>query len=368
MLRHYRRYWACLASLILALPLLFGLAVPVNRTISNNEARILAPLPSLPDSQAGWQQLPRRMDAYLRDHFGLRQALLRAYGLIMSNALSKTGNKSVLMGSDGWMYYRGDNMVQQSAGIIRRGQNVAEAADLLAKMQVILAARNTRLLVAAPPNATTIYPDHLPLWARNRGQRTEYDLFLTDLAIRGVRAVDLRPVLRAAEAQGPVYRQHDTHWTPRGALAAFNAIVHADSHPHWKVDPDAALGSPTTIVGGDLARMLGVNADVTETDQLLALPPGKREFLQPEGEEFTPYLATNGRPGPTIMIIGDSFTVKYLAPMLLQHVGRVVWLHHGFCRFNWKRIDQFRPDEVWWMPAERYIVCRPGNRPTDMPP
>jgi hypothetical protein len=28
------------------------------------------------------------------------------------------------------------------------------------------------------------------------------------------------------------------------------------------------------------------------------------------------------------MIIGDSFTEAYFAPMLLKHVGRVVWQYH----------------------------------------
>ena len=55
--------------------------------------------------------------------------------------------------------------------------------------------------------------------------------------------------------------------------------------------------------------------------------------------------------------------------MLLQGTGRVVWLHHSFCGFDWKWIDQLRPDEVWWMPTERYIVCGKGGvRPVGMPP
>ena len=38
-------------------------------------------------------------------------------------------------------------------------------------------------------------------------------------------AVDLRPALIAAKAEGKVYRMNDTHWTALGAVAAFNAIV-----------------------------------------------------------------------------------------------------------------------------------------------
>jgi alginate O-acetyltransferase complex protein AlgJ len=67
------------------------------------------------------------------------------------------------------------------------------------------------------------------------------------------------------------------------------------------------------------------------------------------------------------MIIGDSFTEGFFVPMLLQNTGRVVWLLNDLCRFDWKWIDQLRPDEVWWMPTERFVVCVKGVRPTGLP-
>jgi alginate O-acetyltransferase complex protein AlgJ len=245
-----------------------------------------------------------------------------------------------LIGHDGWMFFRGDNMVRQSAGIVRRDAQVAQTVDLLATMHTALAAR---------------------------GIRTEYDVFLRDLAAAGIQAVDLRPVLRAAKAEEKIYLKHDTHWTPRGALVAFNAIVQADSHPDWKLDPAAMFGPPATIVGGDLARILGIDADVTEREEPLVISQGKRETFHPN-DPFSGYVQTGDRTGPTIMIIGDSFTETYFAPFLLQNTGPVVWLHHRFCRFDWKWVDQFHPDEIWWMPTERYLLCDHGVRPVGMPP
>jgi alginate O-acetyltransferase complex protein AlgJ len=356
MLRRHRRYWALIAAFLLALPLVVGALASGGEAVSINESRMLASAPSFPASLAEWRNLPRTTDAYLRDHFGLRQAFLRAYTLIMSQgSLFLHSNERVLIGPNGWMFYRGNAMVQQSAGITRRVGQLAEAADLLEQMQIRLVARGGRLLVASPPNPSTIYVSQLPLWAQNRGQRTEYDVFLDDLAVRGIAAVDLRPVLRAAEVKEKVYKMYDAHWTAGGATVAFNAIVEADGHPDWKLDLSSALGPPTPIVGGDLARILGVEADVTESDQPLKLPVGKRESFNSDG--FGPYLATSDQSGPTIMIIGDSFTSDLFPPMLLQHTGRVIWLHHQYCHFDWKWIDRFHPDEVWWMPTERFIVC-----------
>jgi hypothetical protein len=367
MLHHYRRYWALFAAFLLALPLLADRLPHGNKTLSSNEARLLAPAPAFPTNLAGLQTFPRQVDAYLQDHFGLRSVFLKAYALIMSRTQLQTGKPLVLTGTDGQMFLRVDSMLQQSAGLIRRDERVAELADILAKMQTLLATQGTRLLVASPPNASTIYPEALPLWARNRGQRTEYDVLMADLADRGIQAIDLRPVLMAARAEGKMFRKHDTHWTARGAVAAFNAIVAADSHPDWRLDLASVLGKPETITGGDLARLVGDASDVTERDQLLTLPPGDHEVLDTPGAPFAPYLATSGRSGPTIMIIGDSFTMSFLAPMLLQHVARVVWIYHDACHFKWKWIDQFHPDEVWYMPTERLMICRLGDHPVGMP-
>jgi hypothetical protein len=52
---------------------------------------------------------------------------------------------------------------------------------------------------------------------------------------------------------------------------------------------------------------------------------------------------------------------------LSQHVGRAVWLHHNYCGFDWAWIDKIRPDEVWWMPVERLLVCRPGQKLKNFP-
>jgi alginate O-acetyltransferase complex protein AlgJ len=367
MLRRYRHYWALLSGFLLALPLLVGILAPGGQTISNVEARSLAPAPAFPMDFAEWRNLPRQIDAYLRDHFGMRRIFLQAYGFIMSRAPLQTGKPLVLTASNGRMYLRADQMIQQSAGLFRRDEQVQQTADLLATMHSLLAERGSRLLVASPPNSSTIYGNELPLWARNRGQRTEYDEFLDDLTARGVLAVDLRPALTAAKAQGNLYRLHDTHWTALGGVAAFNAIVQADAHPDWKLDPNAVLGARETIVGGDLARLIATAGEVTEVDRPMALPPGKREALD-QDEKFPTTLATNDRSGPTIMVIGDSFTAGFFVSMLLQHTGRVVWLHHRYCDFDWKWIDQFRPDEVWWMPTERFLVCGKNHpRPVGMP-
>jgi hypothetical protein len=107
--------------------------------------------------------------------------------------------------------------------------------------------------------------------------------------------------------------------------------------------------------------MLG--EDATETVEDLTLPAARTELLT--ADPVSDFVGTLDRPGPTIMVFGDSFTQDYFARMALQRAGRVVWLEYHKCGFDWKAIDRFHPDEVWWMPNERFLICDPGAKPAD---
>ena len=72
MLACHRRIFALVAFLVLATPLVVGLVRPDSPAAILKEGRSLAPAPRMPGSSAGWLALPGQVDAYLRDHFGLR--------------------------------------------------------------------------------------------------------------------------------------------------------------------------------------------------------------------------------------------------------------------------------------------------------
>jgi len=372
LLRGYRRYFAIAAFLLLATPLVVGIVRPDSAVSILKEGRYPAPAPKPPASPGDWLTLPKEIDAYLNDRFGLREKMIRLHKDLI-RPLEDT--KVAVIGASGRMYALLDDMLAQSAGHVFRPQKVAEAVDMMAAMNEALARRGVRFLVAVPPNSSTIYQDDLPGWARNPGKKTEYDLLLEELAARRVKAVDLRPALKAARASGPTYLFNDLHWNVRGAIAGFNAVVEADGHPDWKIDPASAIGPPVQRKGGDIAILAGVADKVVETTRSLALKTvGRDEQLSHSLEgriegarDMADHVIVTGRPGPTIMVIGDSFTVAYFPIFLSQHVGRAVWFHHNYCGFDWASIDRIKPDEVWWMPVERYLVCRPGQRLKNFP-
>ena len=162
MLSRGRRWYAIAAILLLAIPLVMGVIEPDDPTMILKEGRNPWPAPRL-RSFTDWLWFPRCLDAYLTDHFGLRQAMIHLYRDVTDPI---TRPPAVLIGRGGRMFYLGDEMVKQSAGHVRRDAKVAEAADLLANMRVALARRGIAFLVAVPPNSSTIDQDDLPRWAQ----------------------------------------------------------------------------------------------------------------------------------------------------------------------------------------------------------
>ncbi len=362
MLPRHNRWWIVLVMLVLVLPAAAWM-LPISRhSVVADEFREPAPPPGWPDRR-DWNAWPHRVDAYLQDRFGLRHWLVLAQALIRYEL--RSGNDNVLIGGGRRLFYLHDSTLAQSAGRLIRPQWLDTTVGMLADMKAALTATGTRLLVAAPPNADTIEQADLPDWARTDGRQTEYDRLLTLLAARGIEAVDLRPPLAAAARAGKAYYRHDTHWTPYGAVAGFDAVVDVDGHPEWRV-PLAAVRPGGLRRGGDLARMLGLGTWLTETGDGLSLPGGF-VVTQLRGGDFPTYVATADRPGLTVMIIGDSFTEQFFRVPLMQHVRRLVWTHHQLCGFDWSLVAQYHPDEVWFMPTERFMPCPPGRHPIGLP-
>lgn len=256
MLLRHRRIFALLAFCLLAAPFVVGLVAPDSPASVFREGRSLAPAPRLPTTGASWPALPAAVDAYLRDHFGLRGKLITAHREL-TKPLFTDGNGMVVTGASGRKYAvtaMADDMLAQSAGRAFHPRKVAEVVNLIAAMNDALAQRGVKFLVALPPNSSTIYQDDLPGWARNPGKATEYDLLLKEFAARGVKTVDLRPAVKEARASGPTYLFNDLHWNVRGAVAGFNALVDADGHPDWEIDPPSAIGPMVEEKGATLRR------------------------------------------------------------------------------------------------------------------
>ena len=363
LLARHRRPWTFVLIGLLAVPMAVQLSQP-SATVSEGEARMFAVAPTWPRTWQDWSALPRSLDRYLGDHFGLRTELVRAHGLLRYS-VGLPSDLRVVIGRVKWLLLNGDATIAQSTGALMREAAVAAFADRAAALKSRLAARNTRLLVTVPPNSSTINRDRLPGWAGQTPSVTEYDLMMKALAARNVQALDLRPALLAARSRYPAYRRTDSHWNKLGALVAYNAVVDALGRHDWTIDPARVLKGFETVEGGDLARLLAVSTDVTDEEARIDLSaygprPPDPVPIATQFEEGGDLIET-GRDGPTIVVVGDSFTRGYWQDYFAMHVGRYVWMHHEQCGFVPSIVESFKPAIVILAPVERQMFCFGGR-------
>ncbi|WP_310542411.1 alginate O-acetyltransferase AlgX-related protein [Phenylobacterium sp.] len=332
------------------------------KTVSLEENRRLAPAPTLPTTPVKWRKLPRAIDAWLADHFGFRDPLMRMAAELQRGLGGEGAAATAVTGRQGQMF-----LVD---GLLRAtGQEVdpARAADYAAFVcEAKARLPGVNVVASLAPSPAEIMPDLAPDWAGPAKSPTEYDLVLKGLARCGVTSVDLRPSLRAARAEGQVYRQLDSHWSLRGSLTAYGQIVQAMGQPGWRIDPKALSWGVVALNNGDLPRLAGQPQGVEQVEihDAAALPLGVARAPIPglASRAEPPFLIDTGKPGPTVLIIGDSFSADPLPPYFAPFVGKVAWVHEDRCAFDWRVMAKVKPDYVLFLPAAREAVCG-GARP-----
>ena len=385
-----------LALGLLAMLLAPALAIPLRpyTHVSVVENRTLAAVPARPTSRAEWRALPRRIDAFLSDHFAFRDRMIALNNSLFGKAgrsdtrqsdfaaaIDRKSGESGAAGGDIAVAVDGkQGRMFLTEGLLRStghevdAKRAADYARFVCDVARGLAPTRTKLLFAIAPSPATIYPEYAPDWALPAKSPTEYDLILAGVRRCGVGPVDMRPGMRRWKRLTYLYRLTDTHWREFGALVGFNQMVRAFGHPEWRLDPSQGRWVNVTLVEGDLPRLAGLpprlEHDLATT--YVELPPGARRRpiagLTPS-EKAPAFEVDSGRPGASLLIVGDSYTEHYF-PGFVMHAGlaRMGWIHEEECRFDWRVIDRFKPDYLLLMPVERLAFCpAKGARPRFYP-
>jgi len=365
----WRRWLAPIVLAVLLVPSV-GMLFARVQTRSTVENRMLAPAPARPTSLAAWLALPRAVNAYLSAHFAFRRVLLSADNQLHWRLGGQIDGGEVVRGRGNRLFLK-DNLLIATGDDVRPKAIEAYSA-LICKLNAALKARAVPMVFSMAPSAAVIYPEDLPSWVPH-GAPSEADLLFARTQACGVKTVDLRPALIAAKPGGSIYYHHDTHWTQKGALIAYNALVQALGRPDWITPPETLSWRRVPENLADLQHMSGATGLPVETMQAPDLTLQRRSLHESiidgldDGMAHSNAIARTDHPGPTVLIIGDSYAQDFMPPYFAAHVGKIAWLHHQWCQFDWTVFDRVKPDYVIFMPADRSASCKPGARPLHMP-
>jgi len=333
-----------------------ALVVTWSRTITRFENRPMAPWPT----PALSREFPAAFERAFSDRFGGRDALVRLHHAGLLSLFGVSSLPNVMRANDGWFYWLGedghslDRHYRQTLPFTQA--EVDNTVAEFAHRRDWLAARGIAYVVMVVPEKFTIYPEHLPAWAKRAEAPTPYDRVRDAIARDGrVAFVDLRPALRAAKSRERNYYMTDSHWNFNGAIVGYEALMPVvqkllgDKLPAIAPAAHPPYTPGVDFYSGDLIQMLGLPGRIREDDvaplgKVLADAPNRcaKRTDKDEFPGFEFYMCD--KPGlPRAVVLRDSMAIP-LIPLLSENLSRVVYVSSR--ALDLAMIEREKPDIV----------------------
>lgn len=287
----------------------------------------------------------RQFERTLEEKSWFQQKLRPAMRRLFFTSLRDTGAKGVL-GRDNWLFYRPDlrYLVEPDRPEARAsGSKWVEPAESRSRRESVecailrfrdqLKERGIALVVVPVPGKPSVYPDQVTRRGIGKQQdfRSPTRKLIEALQREGVPTVDVFAAFSSARAEEgkdgadePLYLARDTHWTPRGARLAAQAV--AARLCELKLAPEATkefrIQRVPVARWGDIPDMMQIPgaretfpAETVTCDQVLDSVSG---LLVPSASDRPGTYRYPGQAAP-VLVLGDSFCriYQFLEPQSL---------------------------------------------------
>jgi alginate O-acetyltransferase complex protein AlgJ len=333
-----------------------------------NEKRQLAAFPQWPQNVPQAESFLPGFLSYFRDHFGFRDTLIHELMLVKIGLLHASGNPSVIIGDEGWLFLRLKDGSEPGEfnGLAPLSESELHTWQAtLSRRRDWLAARHISYLVVLVPDKQSIYPEFLPATIRKEQSEQWMDQLIDRIhrSNSPVQILDLRPDLLNAKRRVPVFWKSDTHWNQYGIYIGYQAIMREvrrilPDKPLMILGPNDFMRFRARGVSGDLGQMLGAPELFDEPFE--AIVP-LQSSLPTRGPTDRLYITT-GDPGlPRLVMYHDSFG-DLLIPLLARSYsyGAFYWGKHNMGKAF---IDSQKPDLVIDEFAERFLNSERWEQP-----
>ncbi len=360
-------YVLLLAVLILIPGVLF-LLIRGHMDTGNYEERSLSPLPySQEANDAGLvttpETFPAQFENWFYEHLTFRNQLLTLHGLTEYKLLKTSSSQSVIVGKDGWLFYKGAQVADEDPIGDYRGTDLFTEEELqkiaanFTAARDELAARGSDFVIYIAPNKERVYSEYMPdMYGEPASYGTmqqvvDYLSANTDLKV--VCGYEDLMAFRAENPDTDLYYKYDTHWNNLGAYIGSERLVNAlgyDFTPLEYVEiEDRHTGSY------DLARLIHLGSTLNDCPNYVisGYTPHPMETVSEDNGKVFRYRTTDGTaPGGKLFVIGDSFSTM-MSPYLACHYqsGYMTFYYH----YSHGQLLREEPDAVVYETVERYI-------------
>ena len=325
--------------------------------VSNTENRELATKPELKLETI--LDFPKNFDDYYNDNLPFRKKLREYWTNFNYELFNTTVDSRVLMGTNGMLFYRGDQSIEQAQGTVQFTledkkyilSKLKENVDKLKEMGI-----DTYVLIA--PNKENVYREYLPktIQIKSEISRTE-DLINYIRENSDINIVYPKDELLRVKSRYPVYRWYDTHWNKVGACIGAVSL-------QKKIDPNFSYNFSKMKVAEleerdsrDLANF--ANLDETLYENLVKVDDfyPDIEYKIEKHEKYEIYTS-NSKNKKTVLFIGDSFR-EDMREYFSKLYEKVVYVHRD--KYSKDILDKVKPNIVVFETVERYSVSLTNN-------
>lgn len=331
----------------IALTPLAGMAVA--RTDTTTENRVLSEWPSLIEDDSYNVNFLPEAGTYFEDHFALRNQMVAADALIMGKIFHQASTDTVLVGTDGWLYYTDslDDYLGRNVVSDRGAYNVANNLKIV---QEKMTQAGIDFAFTIAPNKNSLYDEHMPYYYRVKAgdvnNRQKVTPLLEQLLVR---YIDLYPAFE--ETDSVLYRAQDSHWNGKGAVLAYNTILDEMGKPHD--DFSSVPITRTKTEKGDLAVSLYSVAAQPEWDSHYEYESQFSYVTDTDSwEDVWVQTEAPGKSG-NLLMFRDSFG-NTLSPLIAEEYGQAAFSKDTVYHLD-SRIDACQPDTVLFEIVERNL-------------
>jgi len=328
-----------------------------------NENRALNSLPKISLNLETIKDFPRLYQSYFNDHFGFRNALVRINFLLKYKLLNVSPSSQVVIGKEGWFFYKGDGSIEDYRGITHFDEDVLNkwARSYEMKRQW-LEKQGIKYLLVLPPNKESIYSEYLPRHINKVRVKTGLDDLVDRLKKdKVVDLVDLRPALLKEKHNNLLYHKTDTHWNNYGAFVAYREIMKPVSEWYPQIHPFELTDfvvSKTKVAAGDLSKFVG-GEEFLDDEEFIFKP--KSAFLAYKSEVDKVYRdpfawSKNDDRLPRALMFIDSFS-ENMVQFLSEDFKYIRYDYQAWGENTpiAEMIQKYKPDIVVEEIVERFV-------------
>ncbi|MBR5599186.1 MAG: hypothetical protein IKW39_04010 [Alphaproteobacteria bacterium] len=271
------------------------------------------------------------------------------------DVLRTHGNDKVLIGKDGWLFYKGDNSLRNFQNLdLFTDKELKNAVKYLTDINEWAKANGKQFYYMICPDKNKIYSEYLPYVNQiNPDSKSRANQLIKYLQENtDVKVIYPYEALHKAKENGLLYRKNDTHWNSLGAYIGYmelmSSIIKDIEVNIYKYDKT----ENKQILKGDLTNMI---KNVAEETSFYNLPMIENESkCNGEDKKSKDMKCINSNKKFKVFILRDSFTTS-LAPYLNNTFNEVNYRwRHNIKKEDFNNLK--KADIIILEQVERYVI------------